>query len=229
VMPDGDNNFYIDSPMPIDYEACLKDGAGLMDPTQSHRDTCVRHSAYETYIAKDLVSWTDKTFRTVPDRGSRAIAGLSMGGYGALTVGMRNPTVFSAIASHSGVDALLYGGPHPYAAGQAKLVDDPQAWAKGAGMIGFWFLALYGTDIQFWRDRDPAFLAQKLAPGTQAIYLDAGTDDDLQLQDGAQYLHDVLTARHIEHAWYLGPGHHNFAFWAARVPESLAFLRDHTH
>lgn len=229
VMPDGDNNFYIDSEMPEAYEACLKDGTGLMNPAQSHKDTCVKHSHYETYIAKDLVAWTDATFRTKAERGARAIAGLSMGGYGALTVGMRNPDVFGAIASHSGVDALLYAGPHPFAAGQGKLVDDPQAWARGAGPIGPWFLALYGTDIQFWRDRDPAFLAQKLAPGSQAIYLDAGTEDDLQLQDGAQYLHEILTARHIEHAWYLGPGHHNFVFWAQRVPESLAFLQQHVH
>ena len=228
VMPDGDNNFYIDSAMPEDYAACMQTGAGLMMPEQSHKDTCVKASHYDTYITGDLVAWTDKTFRTVAKREARAIAGLSMGGYGALTLAFRHPELYAAVASHSGVDALLYGGPHPYVAGQEKIVDDPKLWAIGAGPVGKWFLALYGTEIQFWRDHDPAFLAQKLAPGQLAIYLDAGTEDDLQLQDGAQYLHDVLTARHIEHAWFLGPGHHNFELWTRRLPESLRFLQAHT-
>ena len=43
----------------------------------------------------------------------------------------------------------------------------------------------------------------------------------------AQYVHEALTARHIEHEFFLGPGKHDFAFWSARVPRSLAFLRDH--
>ena len=34
--------------------------------------------------------------------------------------------------------------------------------------------------------------------------------------------------RKIDHAFFLGPGRHDFAFWSARVPKSLAFLRDHT-
>lgn len=43
-----------------------------------------------------------------------------------------------------------------------------------------------------------------------------------------QYVHEALTARHVEHEFFLGPGKHDLAFWAARLPESLAFLRDHT-
>ena len=32
----------------------------------------------------------------------------------------------------------------------------------------------------------------------------------------------------FDHEFFLGPGKHDFAFWSARVPKSLAFLRDHT-
>ena len=39
---------------------------------------------------------------------------------------------------------------------------------------------------------------------------------------------EALTAKHIEHEYFLGPGKHDFVFWTARVPKSLAFLRDHT-
>jgi S-formylglutathione hydrolase FrmB len=95
--------------------------------------------------------------------------------------------------------------------------------------VGDWIRALYGPDVANWRDHDPASLAAKLTPGQIALYLDAGTEDDLLLNNGAMYLHDLLLAKHYDHAWYLGPGHHAFTFWAERVGKSLAFLRDHTN
>ena len=52
VMPDGDDGFYIDSPTPIDYDACLRDGAGLFDPNADRDATCVKHRAYETHMVK---------------------------------------------------------------------------------------------------------------------------------------------------------------------------------
>ena len=64
--------------------------------------------------------------------------------------------------------------------------------------------------------------------GKVALYIDCGTEDDFALQDNAQYVHEALTAKHVEHEFFIGPGKHNFAFWSARVPKSLAFLRDHT-
>jgi S-formylglutathione hydrolase FrmB len=71
-------------------------------------------------------------------------------------------------------------------------------------------------------------LAGKLGPGKVALYFDCGTEDDFALQDNVQYVHEALAARHIEHELFLGPGKHDFGFWSARVPKSLAFLRDHT-
>jgi enterochelin esterase-like enzyme len=48
------------------------------------------------------------------------------------------------------------------------------------------------------------------------------------LHNGARYLHDLLIARGIDHAFHVGPGAHDFTFWRRRLPESLAFLREHT-
>jgi S-formylglutathione hydrolase FrmB len=227
VMPDGDDSFYVDSPAPSDYDACLKDGTGFRREAV-HDATCVRKNDYETYITRDLVGWADKTYRTIAKRDSRAIAGLSMGGYGALMLGMRHPDVFAAAASHSGVDALLYKGPHPYATGKAELETDVKEWGKAVGDLGAWIRSRFGDDVAFWRDRDPAALVDRLAPGKLALYLDCGTEDDFLLNDEALYLHDLLVAKHIDHSWYLGPGRHDFAFWSVRVAKSLAFLRDHT-
>ena len=52
---------------------------------------------WEDFIARDLVSYMDRRYRTVRNRSARGIAGHSMGGYGAIRVGMRHPETFSAI------------------------------------------------------------------------------------------------------------------------------------
>jgi S-formylglutathione hydrolase FrmB len=56
---------------------------------------------WEGYIAEDLVAYIDKNYRTIPDRMSRGLAGHSMGGYGAIRIGMKRPDVFSSIYSMS--------------------------------------------------------------------------------------------------------------------------------
>ncbi|HEY2163525.1 MAG TPA: alpha/beta hydrolase-fold protein, partial [Gemmatimonadaceae bacterium] len=64
---------------------------------------CVRHQRYDDYVARDVVRYVDSHYRTQADRAHRGIGGLSMGGYGALSLALRFPDVFSAAASHSGM------------------------------------------------------------------------------------------------------------------------------
>ena len=52
---------------------------------------------WETFIAQDLVSYIDGHYRTMADRMSRGLAGHSMGGYGAVRIGMKRPDVFSSL------------------------------------------------------------------------------------------------------------------------------------
>jgi pimeloyl-ACP methyl ester carboxylesterase len=52
---------------------------------------------WEDFIAKDLVHYIDRKYRTIRDRSARGIAGHSMGGYGALYIAMRHPEKFSAV------------------------------------------------------------------------------------------------------------------------------------
>src|SRR5580704_390283 len=228
VMPDGDDSFYIDSAEPGNYDACLKDGTGLFNTLESPHKTCVRDRKYETYITQDLIAYVDGHYRTITTRDGRAIAGLSMGGYGSLMLAGRHPDLFSAVASHSGVDALFYEGPHPYDAAHARIGSDVSTWGSGAEPIGAWVRGLFGSDKAFWDAHDPVALLTKLGPGKLAIYLDCGTEDDFGLDAQAAYLHDQLTTNHIEHQFFLGPGRHSFTFWTPREPESLKFLRDHT-
>jgi S-formylglutathione hydrolase FrmB len=228
VMPDGDDGFYVDSASKIDYDQCMKDGTGLFLPDREpHDTTCVRSRNYESYIAKDLVGWVDAHYRTLARRDGRAIAGLSMGGFGAMELGMRHPDEFAAAASHSGAIALLYKGPRPFAPGKTELITDVAGWGQAVGPIGMWIQLMFGNDIAEWKAHDVVELAAK-TQGKVALYIDCGTEDDFALQDNAQYVHEALTAKHIEHEFFIGPGKHDFAFWSARLPKSLAFLRDHT-
>src|SRR5687767_1434077 len=52
---------------------------------------------WEDFIVRDLVGYVDRHFRTIRSASGRGVAGHSMGGYGALHVGMRNPNIFSAV------------------------------------------------------------------------------------------------------------------------------------
>jgi S-formylglutathione hydrolase FrmB len=52
---------------------------------------------WEGYVAEDLVAYMDQHYRTLARRESRGLAGHSMGGYGAIRIGMKRPDVFSAL------------------------------------------------------------------------------------------------------------------------------------
>jgi hypothetical protein len=61
---------------------------------------------YQTHLCDEIVPFVDARYRTRADRGHRAIAGKSSGGYGAMVTPMMRPDVFGALATHAG-DALF--------------------------------------------------------------------------------------------------------------------------
>ena len=85
VMPDAGNSWYVNW---AENEAGQKNN-------------------WEDHIVQDVVNHVDWNFRTIARREGRAIAGLSMGGYGAMTLGLRHPEMFISIGSTSG--ALEHG------------------------------------------------------------------------------------------------------------------------
>ncbi len=62
----------------------------------------VPNDKYESYIVQELIPAVEKDFRTLADRDHRFIAGLSMGGYGAIKFGLKYPEKFSLVGSFSG-------------------------------------------------------------------------------------------------------------------------------
>lgn len=74
VMPDADDSWYVNS---------------ATGPQEK----------YEDYLTKDLLPEIDKNFRTIAARYARALAGLSMGGYGAMKLALKYPQLFAVAAS----------------------------------------------------------------------------------------------------------------------------------
>jgi S-formylglutathione hydrolase FrmB len=222
VMPDGDASYYVNWVNPDRYEQCMG-GDSPFEDESPRAATCVHKANYEDYITRDLIAEIDARYRTVAERSGRAITGLSMGGFGALSLAMRHRDLFSSAASHSGNVALFYKEPHPYDAARVVLLEDVSRWGEKSGRFGAWVRGLLGADPKNWRAHDPATLAGQLRDGDLAIYIDCGAEDDFGLQDQAAYLHDVLARRGIRHSYALVPGRHDWSLWKERIDESLAF------
>ncbi len=84
---------------------------------------------WETYVAEDLVAYMDSHYGTIPDRLSRGLAGHSMGGYGAIRIGMKRPDVFSSLYIMSA--CCLINNPLPAPLAKSK----PNNTTSGSGAL----------------------------------------------------------------------------------------------
>jgi len=61
-----------------------------------------QHNNFANHVCEDIITYVDEHYRTIADRKGRAINGISMGGFGAISLGLTHPELFCSIASHSG-------------------------------------------------------------------------------------------------------------------------------
>jgi S-formylglutathione hydrolase FrmB len=80
--------------------AVFVDGSNRLSGSQYRSSITI--GDYETYIVKDLVNHIDANYRTIANRNSRGITGISMGGYGAMHLALKYPDVFSVVVSQAG-------------------------------------------------------------------------------------------------------------------------------
>lgn len=223
VMPDGDDAWYTTWHALGDAARCRADTV-RREPAATY---CVPWPHYDDYLARDLVARVDSAYRTRPRREARAVAGLSMGGYGAVSLALRYPDVYTAAASHSGVLAPLLAGPRPFPADGARARWAPSVDSLRTLYRGYWTTLplAFGADTAAWWSRDPARLAGRLvARGVPvpALHVDVGTDDGLLAQNRA--FRAELRALGVPLAYAEWPGGHTWDYWRAHAPESLAWL-----
>jgi S-formylglutathione hydrolase FrmB len=187
---------------------------------------------FETFIARDVVSYIDAHYRTMPNRNSRGLVGHSMGGYGASRIGMKHPDVFGSlyIMSPCCLSARGAGPANPAneealaavrtAEDSAKLpfglraqLASAAAWSPNPNNPPLYLDLPIGPNQQSvlarWAANAPlAFIDQYIQNLRQyrAIAIDVGDQDNLKVDTGK--LHDVLTNYGIKHDFEIYSGTH---------------------
>jgi S-formylglutathione hydrolase FrmB len=177
VMPEGDQSFYVNH----------------------HEQPDAR---WEDYVTKEVIAHVDAKYRTIASREGRAASGLSMGGYGAVALGLKHPELFASVASHSGALGVVA--------------------RPASGRIGDVVLRVFGPEGSETRKLyDPVALAAKLAEGNRPhLYLDCGSSDFL-LDDNRSFVRE-LAKLGLEYEYREVPGQHDFAYWKRNVRYSLS-------
>jgi enterochelin esterase-like enzyme len=80
----------------------IPDGNGRPGATPEWANSFDQHQRIESYVTSDLVQYVDKHYRTIPDAAHRGLAGLSMGGFGAMNIAIHHPDIFGWVISLGG-------------------------------------------------------------------------------------------------------------------------------
>ncbi len=163
---------------------------------------------YETHVAKELVPWIDSHYRTIAERGKRAIMGASMGGHGACWIGFRHKELFGAVG-------VIAGG--------VDLWDFPKNWdiAKRLGPRD--------ESPERWRECSAVTEAAKLKNGEIEIVSIIGTSDFFLAPN--RKMHKILSDNKVAHTYVETRGRddkssgHDFSFTSTAMPAVMAFIR----
>ena len=178
VCPDGGyDSWYLDSPV----------------------DSSVR---YDTYISREVVNYVDYYFNTIKAPAGRAIAGLSMGGHGAITLAIKHMDIFGAAGS-------MAGGL------------DLRPWKKNE-----WDLkGVLGDPSEYWDNwvkASAVTLAERLKGKQLPLIIDCGIDDFFL--EANREMHRVLLELDYPHEYTERPGEHNGEYWGSAVDFQVLFF-----
>ena len=216
VMPDVGNSWYINY---------AESGGG-------------QRNNWEDHIIQDVIGHVDGNYRSIARKEGRAITGLSMGGFGGLSLGLRHPEMFISIGSTSGAisyarDAArrLRGEGQPRRAGAAPQLSPEQQADRDErnrrpnpriGIEGFSSQAertQEGRPFVTAEDADAydpfVLIHQVSAEQLPHIYLDSGTED--RLIGVAREFAMVLFENDIPFDFMQMPGAHNGEYWTQSV------------
>ncbi len=156
---------------------------------------------YETYVAKELVTWVDKHYRTDAKREQRAITGLSMGGHGALYLAFKHPETFGAAGSMSGGVDL-----RPF----------PNNWEIALR------LGKYAGYPQRWEENSVINMIDRIVKNPPALMIDCGAQDFFYTVNVA--FHEALAAKNVPHDFTSRPGNHSWDYWRNAVGYQMLFM-----
>jgi len=169
---------------------------------------------YSDFFLREFIPYIEGRYRIRRERRSRAITGISMGGYGALRFAFANPEMFSAVSAQSA----------------ALMTESPQeltAALRSGAPLGRLLGSAFGNPINVahWKENVPISLAKRNKTGISklAIYFNCGREDDFEFEKGAEALHRQLQAEGVAHEFHIYPGDHSPAYFLAHLAEVIEF------
>jgi len=167
---------------------------------------------YETAIGIELPLWLARHWNARADRGGRAIAGYSMGGFGALHIAFDDPQHWVAAASLSGTFLTVVSQQGAIPAINRRLI---------AGSFGIPF------DQHRLLEASPVTLARNLAPkraAVPAVFLGCGRRDQLHLAPESISMEAELKGLDVPVSAEFVDGGHDWKTWRQLLPVALVFL-----
>lgn len=162
---------------------------------------------YEDYLVQDLIGDVESRFPVKPGRANRAIVGVSMGGFAAVTLALRQPDMFG------------------FAGAISPAIDVPERQFTWRRASQWWaFRSIFGPWGSAERDaRDPFVLLRSAKPeSTPYIYLTAGEQEPLR--EPIERFAARLQVRGVAYEFHTKPGGHDWAEWDEQIPACFAKL-----
>lgn len=181
-----------------DFIIVLPDGADLW-----YTDSAtVEKDRFESSFIEEFIPGIDRKLRTIDNRRSRAVAGLSMGGFGALKFAFKRPDLFVFAGSMSGA----FGAPRQSASNPGF------DWEN----LGPSISKAFGDEFNPARTANDLFeiienMSEREISSLPGIYIDCGTDDGF-LQTNREFA-ELLEKRSVAFEYRELPGGHDWEYW----------------
>jgi len=169
---------------------------------------------YEDFFTDEFIPYIDANYRTRAKKEFRAVAGLSMGGFGTLLYATKHPELFAAASALS-----------------AAVRTDEEMMAMADERWENRYATIYGPSLKgkarltdFYYKNSILKLVETISPEklkTVRYYIDCGDDD--ALVTGNMVLHADLMKKGIPHEFRVRDGAHTWTYWRTALPEVLKF------
>ena len=173
---------------------------------------------WESLVTGPFLKEVRNNYRVSSEPERTLLAGVSMGGAGALQIGLKRPAQFRAIAAVE------------------PAIQPALRWEDVDKKMFFWFTAeqweeRFGKPVsgEFWAANNPATIASRRANQIREsevkVYLDCADEDYMQLHQGAEFLHRTMWDAGIKHEYHVFNGaDHVGPTLKPRVQEALQFI-----
>lgn len=165
---------------------------------------------YEDYLVRDLITDVEVRYPAAKNRESRAVAGVSMGGFAAVKLALSHPKLFV------------------FAGAISPAIDVPsrrfsfRRWGQSTR-----FRSIFGPDNSESRRMSDPFILVGAAdpPQTPYLYLTSGDKEPL-LEPNRRFV-ARLQQRHFDYEFHTKPGGHDWGEWDSQLPGCFESLFKH--